>query len=294
MYPSYKRSGCLALQVLQSKDDQIRCIQVVLRERDEAYINLLQSQTEETDAFIGLMSQEYNRLKQGQEEALEAVKAAYLQVRLPQSNASIAGRGLLLLSGHFRRSKVPVRNPCASFLIYWWGVQGPNWPHGAFLPVVSLRPPSCSKQARGPNSPSCFDFVDAGECETYSQTPARPHALGEVLQERSELMSAHRAELNTLLDKRSGLEQAFMDQYLKACEAYQDQLEDMRLAEAKEQMALRRRYWAGRRRAIGVMPTASALTLAWFRANMPWGGLQLCVQPSAVCSPPASVPSALV
>ena len=61
-------------------------------------------------------------------------------------------------------------------------------------------------------------------------------------QERSELISAHKAELDALLEKRGALEQSFMDQYLKACEAYEVQLESMRTVEADECTTQKRRY----------------------------------------------------
>lgn len=66
--------------MLQSKDSIISSIQAVLRERDEAYTRLLHGQTEETDTLIALLSEEYERFKRGQEQALEAVEAAYMQV----------------------------------------------------------------------------------------------------------------------------------------------------------------------------------------------------------------------
>lgn len=71
-----------------------------------------------------------------------------------------------------------------------------------------------------------------------------PHLSASRLQERSELISSHKAELDALLEKRSALEQSFMEQYLQACEAYEGQLETMRRAEADEYVALKRR-WAG-------------------------------------------------
>ncbi|GAB4823123.1 hypothetical protein N2152v2_010169 [Parachlorella kessleri] len=125
-------------QVLQSKEDLTAGIKAVLRERDEAYVKLLQSQTEETDSFIALMDQEHGKFKLGQEQVLEAVEAAYLQ-------------------------------------------------------------------------------------------------------ERSEIISANKAELNALLEKRSSLEQNFLEQYLKACEAYEAQLEAMRVVESEEYTTLKRR-----------------------------------------------------
>lgn len=51
-----------------------------------------------------------------------------------------------------------------------------------------------------------------------------------------------------MLEKRSALEQGFMDQYLKACESYETQLEAMRAEEAEEYAVLKRR-WGGRGRA---------------------------------------------
>jgi hypothetical protein len=73
-------AGC-APQVLQSKEDLIEGIKNVLKERDEAYLRLLQGQSEETDSLIALMAEEHDKFKRGQEQVLEAVEAAYLQVR---------------------------------------------------------------------------------------------------------------------------------------------------------------------------------------------------------------------
>ena len=64
------------------------------------------------------------------------------------------------------------------------------------------------------------------------------------MQERSEIISANKAEMNALLEKRSSLEQNFLEQYLKACEAYEAQLEAMRVVESEEYTTLKRR-WAG-------------------------------------------------
>lgn len=44
-------------QVLQSKADLLAGIQGVLKERDAAYVRLLQRQGEETDALVALMAQ---------------------------------------------------------------------------------------------------------------------------------------------------------------------------------------------------------------------------------------------
>eukprot|EP00887_Chlorella_sp_A99_P007534 scaffold2.g7534.t1 len=61
------------------------------------------------------------------------------------------------------------------------------------------------------------------------------------LQERAELMAATKAEVEALLERRGNLEQSFMERYLSACTAYEDQLEALRAAEAGEYSSLKRR-----------------------------------------------------
>lgn len=55
-----------------------------------------------------------------------------------------------------------------------------------------------------------------------------------LLAERSDLLEANRRELQDLFDKRSKMEQDFMDRYLSSVEHYQQQLEQLRIADAED------------------------------------------------------------
>ena len=66
-----------------------------------------------------------------------------------------------------------------------------------------------------------------------------------ALQERSELMASHHAEMEKLFEKRSSMEQAFLDRYLAAAEDYHRQLEALRQADAQDYQTLKIR-WAPR------------------------------------------------
>ena len=67
-------------RVLESKDAALESIRAVLRMRDEQYVRLLQVHSEETDALLAALHQQYERLKGVQERELEAVEAVYPQV----------------------------------------------------------------------------------------------------------------------------------------------------------------------------------------------------------------------
>lgn len=53
-------------------------------------------------------------------------------------------------------------------------------------------------------------------------------------QERSELLSANRSELEGLLEKRSKAETDFLERYLATVESYQKQLEDVRNSDLED------------------------------------------------------------
>lgn len=61
------------------------------------------------------------------------------------------------------------------------------------------------------------------------------------MQERSELLAAQKGELEVLLARRSVVEQEFMEQYLAACEQYEEELERLRVDGAVEHGTLKRR-----------------------------------------------------
>ncbi|KAL4436661.1 hypothetical protein ABPG75_003800 [Micractinium tetrahymenae] len=64
------------------------------------------------------------------------------------------------------------------------------------------------------------------------------------MQERSELLAAQKAELNVLLEKRSAAEAEFMEQYLAACEQYENELERLRMDGLAEHGTLKRKLEA--------------------------------------------------
>jgi hypothetical protein len=68
-------------RVLDSKDAMLAAARRLLSQRDEQYVRLLQAQGEETDALIAAMRGQQERCRAAQEAELEAVEAAYLQVR---------------------------------------------------------------------------------------------------------------------------------------------------------------------------------------------------------------------
>ncbi|KAA6420207.1 MAG: coiled-coil domain-containing protein [Trebouxia sp. A1-2] len=54
------------------------------------------------------------------------------------------------------------------------------------------------------------------------------------MQERAEVVKSNRVEVEGLFDKRSSAEQAFLERYMAAAEAYERQLEDLRCADAED------------------------------------------------------------
>ena len=54
------------------------------------------------------------------------------------------------------------------------------------------------------------------------------------MQERAEVVKNNRDEMEGLFDKRSSAEQAFLERYMAAAEAYERQLEDLRCADAED------------------------------------------------------------
>ncbi|KAL4435227.1 hypothetical protein ABPG77_001909 [Micractinium sp. CCAP 211/92] len=64
------------------------------------------------------------------------------------------------------------------------------------------------------------------------------------MQDRSELLAAQKAELAVLLEKRSAAEADFMEQYLSACEQYENELERLRTEGLAEHGALKRKLEA--------------------------------------------------
>ncbi len=59
------------------------------------------------------------------------------------------------------------------------------------------------------------------------------------------MVKNNRGEVEGLFDKRSSAEQAFLERYMAAAEAYERQLEDLRCADAEDYNLLKVRYaWA--------------------------------------------------
>ena len=55
-----------------------------------------------------------------------------------------------------------------------------------------------------------------------------------LLQERAEVVASNKGEIEGLFDKRSSAEQAFLERYMAAAEAFEKQLEDLRCADAED------------------------------------------------------------
>lgn len=55
-------------------------------------------------------------------------------------------------------------------------------------------------------------------------------------------MSANKADMDRLFEKRSAMEQAFLDRYLASAEDYQRQLEELRIADAEDFNVLKIRW----------------------------------------------------
>ena len=54
------------------------------------------------------------------------------------------------------------------------------------------------------------------------------------MQERGDVVNGNKTEIEGLFDKRSSAEQAFLERYMAAAEAYEKQLEDLRCADAED------------------------------------------------------------
>lgn len=67
-------------RVLESKKGALGAVHTLLARRDEQFVRLLQDQAEETDALIATMHAQHAELRTVQENELETVEAAYLQV----------------------------------------------------------------------------------------------------------------------------------------------------------------------------------------------------------------------
>jgi hypothetical protein len=78
-------------RVLESKDAMLAAARDLLSQRDTQYVRLLQAQGEETDALIVTMRGQQERCRAVQEAELEAVEAAYLQVRPDLGVTWVAG-----------------------------------------------------------------------------------------------------------------------------------------------------------------------------------------------------------
>ena len=65
------------------------------------------------------------------------------------------------------------------------------------------------------------------------------------LQERAEAVASNKGEIEGLFDKRSSAEQAFLERYMAAAEAFEKQLEDLRCADAEDYNLLKVRCITG-------------------------------------------------
>ena len=54
------------------------------------------------------------------------------------------------------------------------------------------------------------------------------------MQERAEVIKHNREDIEGLCEKRSNAEQAFLERYMAAAEAYEKQLDDLRCADAED------------------------------------------------------------
>ena len=55
-----------------------------------------------------------------------------------------------------------------------------------------------------------------------------------MMQERAEVVKSNRDEMEGLFEKRTSAEQAFLERYMAAAEAYERQLEELRCADAED------------------------------------------------------------
>ena len=70
-----------------------------------------------------------------------------------------------------------------------------------------------------------------------------------IMQERAEVVKSNRDEVEGLFEKRSSAEQAFLERYMAAAEAYERQLEELRCTDAEDYNLLKVRsalhLWEG-------------------------------------------------
>lgn len=59
-------------------------------------------------------------------------------------------------------------------------------------------------------------------------------AVHHTMQERAEVVKSNRDEVEGLFEKRSSAEQAFLERYMAATEAYERQLEELRCTDAED------------------------------------------------------------
>jgi hypothetical protein len=64
---------------------------------------------------------------------------------------------------------------------------------------------------------------------------------GKILQERTDMLNSHRADLEKLGEKLDAMEDAFMQSYLKTAESFQMQYDAQRCAETDELNQLKMR-----------------------------------------------------
>ena len=74
----------------------------------------------------------------------------------------------------------------------------------------------------------------AWQCTLSAYLQCGSNVLYHVLQERAEVVKSNRNEVEGLFEKRSTAEQAFLERYMAAAEAYERQLEELRCADAED------------------------------------------------------------
>lgn len=89
-------------------------------------------------------------------------------------------------------------------------------------------------------------------------------------------MKSNRVEVEGLFDKRSSAEQAFLERYMAAAEAYERQLEDLRCADAEDYNLLKVRW--------GHIPDSRFRVpcFTWLRQASELGVLRVCMQNAAL------------
>ena len=89
-------------------------------------------------------------------------------------------------------------------------------------------------------------------------------------------MKNNRAEVEGLFDKRSSAEQAFLERYMAAAEAYERQLEDLRCADAEDYNLLKVRCVQTQHSGFGVQAFTLLHQLILHQANSV-GVLYVCI-----------------